>query len=109
MLLVVVASRVHAAIAIALAAAAAGSLEGAAIRDQLRAIGGAPGEVVIAGPEGVARALEILGDGGEVDYEGASVSLDWDEHGDLLRGHIGIWRFTGDERIEDIEAAPYGE
>ncbi len=98
-----------AAIAIALAAEAAGSLDGAAIRDQLRAIGAAPGEAVIAGPEGVARALELLGDGGEVDYDGASVSLDWDEHGDLLRGHVGIWRFTSDERIEDLEAIPYGE
>ena len=98
-----------AAIAIALAAQAAGSLDGAAIRDQLRAIGAAPGETVIAGPEGVARALERLADGGEVDYEGASVSLDWDEHGDLTRGHIGIWRFTRDERIEDLEAVAYGE
>ena len=98
-----------AAIAIALAAEAAGSLEGAAIRDHLRAIGAAPGDAVIAGSEGIARALEILADSGEVDYEGASVSLDWDEHGDLLRGHIGIWRFTSDERIEDLEAVPYGE
>ena len=98
-----------AAIAIALAAQAAGSVDGAAIRDQLRAIGAAPGETVIAGPEGVARALERLADGGEVDYEGASVSLDWDEHGDLLRGHIGIWRFTRDERIEDLDAVAYGE
>ena len=98
-----------AAVAIALAAEAAGSLEGAAIRDKLRAIGAAPGKGVIAGREGVARAIEILRDGGEVDYDGASVSLDWDEHGDLLRGHIGIWRFTSDERIEDLEAEPYGE
>ena len=98
-----------AAIAIALAAEAAGSLDGAAIRDQLRAIGAAPGEVVIAGPEGVARALEVLAGGGEVDYDGAAVSLDWDANGDLLRGHIGIWRFTEDERIEDLEAVSFGE
>ena len=98
-----------AAVAIALAAQAAGSVEGAAIRDSLRAIGGPPGQIVIAGPDGIARALEILGDGGEVDYEGASVPLDWDEHGDLLRGHIGIWRFTEDGRIEDLEAVAYGE
>ena len=98
-----------AAIAIALAVQAAGSLDGTAIRDQLRAIGAAPGETVIAGPEGVARALERLAAGGEVDYEGASVSLDWDEHGDLTRGHIGIWRFTRDERIEDLDAVAYGE
>ena len=41
-----------AAIAIALAAEAAGSLEGAAIRDQLRAIGGAPGRGGDRGPRG---------------------------------------------------------
>ena len=98
-----------AAIAIALAAEAAGSVDGAAIRDQLRAVGAAPGEAVIAGAAGVARALEVLASGGDVDYEGASVSLDWDANGDLLRGHIGIWRFTRDERIEDLEAVAYGE
>ena len=98
-----------AVIAIALAAEAAGSIDGAAIRDQLRAVGAPPGETVIAGAAGVARALEVLAGGGEVDYEGAAVSLDWDEHGDLLRGHIGIWRFTVDERIEDLEAVAFGE
>ncbi len=98
-----------AAIALALAAEAAGSVEGAAIRDSLRAIGGPPGEVAIAGPEGVAAALRLLREGEAVDYEGASVSLDWDEHGDLLRGHIGIWRFTDDARIEDLDAVAYGE
>ena len=98
-----------AAIAIALAAEAAGSLHGAAIRDHLRWVGAAPGETVIAGADGVARALEILASGGEVDYEGAAVSLDWDANGDLLRGHIGIWRFTEDARIEDLEAVAFGE
>ena len=96
-------------VAIALAAQAAGSVEGSAIRDHLRWIGATPGKMVIAGAEGIARALEVLADGGEVDYDGAAVSLDWDEHGDLLRGHIGIWRFTEDERIEDLEAVAYGE
>ena len=102
-------STYDAAIAIALAVEAAGSVDGAAIRDQLRAVGAPPGETVIAGTEGIARALEVLAGGGEVDYDGAAVSLDWDEHGDLLRGHIGIWRFTGGERIDDLEAVAYGE
>ena len=96
-----------ATIAIALAAQAAGSVEGAAIRDQLRAVGGAPGEVVTAGPEGVARALSILRDDGDVDYQGAATSLDWDENGDLRRGYVGVWRFTRDERIEELEAVPF--
>ncbi len=96
-----------ATVALALAAQAAGSLDGAAIRDRLRAVGAGPGIVVTAGPRGVADALRILAGGGEVDYEGAATSLDWDENGDLRRGHVGIWRFTPDERVETVGAEPY--
>ena len=97
-----------ATVALALAAQAAGRLDGAAIRDRLRAVGSSPGTVVNAGPSGVADALRILADGGEIDYEGASGSMDWDENGDLRRGHIGIWRFTEDERIEEVRAVAFG-
>ncbi len=97
-----------AAIALALAAQAAGSTGGAAIRDRLRAVGSAPGTVVTAGPDGVAEALRILAAGGAVDYDGAAATLDWDANGDLRRGHVGVWRFTADGRIEDLEAVPFG-
>ena len=96
-----------ATVVLALAAQAAGRLEGAAIRDRLRAVGSSPGTIVNAGPRGVADALRILADGGEIDYEGASGSMDWDGNGDLRRGHIGIWRFTEDERIEEVEAVAF--
>ncbi len=97
-----------ATVALALAAQAAGRLDGAAIRDRLRAVGASPGTVVHVGPSGIADALRILADGGEVDYEGASGSMDWDGNGDLRRGHIGIWRFTEDERIEEVRAVAFG-
>ena len=93
--------------ALALAAQAAGQLEGAAIRNRLRAIGSGPGIVVSAGPRGIADALRILAGGGAIDYEGASGSMDWDANGDLRRGHVGIWRFTRDERIEEVDAVPF--
>ena len=96
-----------AVVAIALAAEAAGAADGAAIRDRLRAVASAPGERVLAGPDGVAEGLRIVRDGGEVDYEGASSTLDWDANGDLVRGHVGVWRYTADERIEDVEAVPF--
>ena len=90
-----------ATVALALAAEAAGSTDGASIRDRLRAIGAPPGIAVTAGPRGVAAALRALAVGAEIDYEGASGSIDWDDNGDLRSGHIGIWRFTKDERIEE--------
>lgn len=97
-----------AAIALGLAAQAAGSTDGAAIRDRLRAVGSGPGAVVTAGPDGVSEALRILAAGGAVDYEGAAATLDWDARGDLRRGHVGVWRFTADGRIEDLNAVPIG-
>ena len=97
-----------ATIALALAAEAAGSTDGAAIRDQLRRVTDGNGEVAIAGPEGVARALETLASGGEINYEGASTSLDWDESGDLLRGYIGVWRFSEQGDIEEVKVVPFG-
>jgi len=96
-----------ATVALALAAQAAGRMDGIAIRDRLRAVGSSPGAVVNAGPSGVAEALRILATGGEIDYQGASGSMDWDANGDLRRGHIGVWRFTEDERIEEVEAVAF--
>jgi len=96
-----------AAIAVMLAAEAAGSAEGLAIRDELRGVGSAPGERVLPGLEGVADALGVIREGGEVDYEGAANSIDWDANGDLERGYIAIWRFTLDDEIEDVEITPY--
>ena len=96
-----------ATVALALAAQAAGRLDGAAIRDRLREVGSPPGTVVNAGPSSVADALRILADGEEIDYEGASGGMDWDQNGDLRRGHIGIWRFTEDERIEEVRAVAF--
>ena len=96
-----------ATIVLALAAQAAGSVEGAAIRDRLRTVGSGPGAVVTAGADGVAAVLRILSEGGAVDYEGAAATMDWDGNGDLKRGHIGIWRFREDGRIEDIESVHF--
>lgn len=96
-----------ATIALALAAQAANSTDGVAIRDQLRSIGVEPGLPVVAGPEGVARALERLAESGEIIYQGASGTLAWNADGDLAQGHVGIWRFTADGQIQDVEAIPY--
>ncbi|MYB23356.1 MAG: ABC transporter substrate-binding protein [Chloroflexi bacterium] len=98
-----------AAVAFALAAEAAGSTDGAAIRDQLRRIGGAPGQVIVADVGSIRLGLEAARNGEDIDYEGAAQSLEWDENGDLARGFVGIWRFTAQGGIEDTGVIPYGE
>ena len=98
-----------AAIAFALAAEAAGSTDGAAIRDQLRRIGGAPGQVVLADIGSIRLGLEAARNGDDLDYEGAAQSLEWDENGDLARGFVGLWRFTAEGGIEDTGVIPYGD
>ena len=95
-----------AVIAIALAAEAAGSTDGAAIRDQLARIGGPGGEVFIAGAEGVKAALEAIRNGDDINYEGAATSVDWDANGDVPSGFIEIWQFSGDG-LETIESVPF--
>ena len=96
-----------ATIALALAAQAAGSTDGAAIRDQLRRIGSAPGLVAIPDPDNLSDALAAAARGEDIDYQGAAGTLDWDEHGDITHGYIGIWEFTEYGTIIDIEIFEY--
>ena len=96
-----------ATVALALAAQAAGSLDGAAIRDKLRSIGRPPGELVIAEAGSIANGLRILADGGEINYEGAAMPLDWDENGDLAVGFVAVWQFTEAGSIEVIRVVPF--
>ncbi len=96
-----------ATVALALAAQAAGSLEGSAIRDQLRTIGTPPGELVIAEASSIANGLRILADGGAINYEGAAMPLDWDENGDLATGFVAVWQFTPAGTIEVIRTVPF--
>ena len=87
---------------IGLAAAKAGTTtDSAAIRDALRDVANAPGEVVRPGEEGIRRALELIAAGEDVNYEGAAGSVDLDENGDVISGHIEIWKIEGGEIVSE--------
>lgn len=81
---------------IALAAQQAGSADRVAIRDSLRAVANPPGEQV--GPGEFAKALELIEAGEEIDYEGASGSVNFDDAGDVP-GTFGEWAFEGGEIV----------
>ena len=77
---------------IGLAIEKAGSTDRTAIRDALRAIANAPGEIV--GPGDWAKAKALIAAGKDINYEGASGSLDFDAAGDVA-GYIGKFEVQG--------------
>ncbi len=70
------------------------------IRDMLREVANPPGEVVVAGVDGIKKALELLKAGKAINYEGAAGSVDFDKNGDVVTP-IEVWQY--------IEKEPYTE
>jgi ABC-type branched-subunit amino acid transport system substrate-binding protein len=66
---------------LALAIAKAGSTDTVAVRDALRTIATPPGTVV--GPGEFRTALDLIAAGEDINYEGASGSVDFDEYGNV--------------------------
>ena len=86
-----------ATVLIALAAAKAGSTtDSVAIRDALRDVANAPGEVVGPGRDEIARALRLIAQGQDIDYNGAGGNVDLDQNGDVF-GTIEIWQVKDGE------------
>ncbi len=84
-----------AVVLIALAAAKAGTTtDSAAIRDALRDVANPPGEVVGPGVDSIRRALELIKQGKDINYEGAGGSQDFDAKGDVI-STIEIWKIEG--------------
>lgn len=79
---------------LALAIEQAGSTDGTAIRDALHTVANPPGEEILPGDWAKAKAL--IGEGRDVNYEGAAGSQNFDESGDVP-GTFGIWRIEGGE------------
>jgi branched-chain amino acid transport system substrate-binding protein len=68
-------------------------ITGVAIRDRLRKVANPPGEVVGPGAADLKKALQLLEQKQEINYEGAAGSCDFDENGDVMTP-IEIWKFA---------------
>ena len=101
-----VAEAYDAAVAIGVAAQAAGSLDPAAIRDSFRLVAGPPGDPFAIGGEGVGAALATVAEGWDIDLEGVATTLDWNENGDITSGYIGVWTYEGGQIVE-ISVTPF--
>ena len=78
---------------IALAIEKAGTTDRTAVRDALREVANAPGEIV--GPGEWTKAVQLLADGKDINYEGVSGSHEFDDNGDVS-GFIGKFVVDGD-------------
>nr|WP_297460921.1 ABC transporter substrate-binding protein [uncultured Halomonas sp.] len=102
------ASAYDAAIAIGLAAAEAiasgeSQLTGDVLRDHLRPVSNPPGKEITGGSqEAITQAMQMIKDGQDINYAGASGAVDFDEQGDVVTP-IEIWKFTADGEIETVE------
>lgn len=81
-----------------LAAVAAGSSDGEAIAESIVAVTGPGGAKYTF--EQLPQAIEALEEGKDIDYEGASGPIDWDDTGDLSRYIYDISEFKGGKLVK---------
>ena len=81
------------AAALILANVAAGENNGTAIRDQLRRIANPGGTSY--GPGEFLDAVEAVANGEDINYQGASSAVNFDQNGDPASAAYSIWEFAG--------------
>jgi ABC-type branched-subunit amino acid transport system substrate-binding protein len=80
-----------------LGAVAAGSNQGPAIQAKLRDASGPPGKPVTF--EDLPKAVKLLRQGKDIDYQGASGPIDFDSQGDPTVGTFDVFRYGSDGRF----------
>jgi PGF-CTERM protein len=88
-----------AAAVVALAIEKAGNATGTAIRDALRDVANSPGEEVTD----IGEALRLIREGKDINYQGASGEINFDENGDVS-GSYCVWSIGDDGSIALGEA-----
>jgi len=85
-----------------LANAAAGENSGSAVRDQMRRVANPSGMEVT--PDNFVEGIEAAANGDDVNYQGASSAVNFNEAGDPASAAYAIWTFAGtDEQTTNTE------
>ncbi|KAF5422707.1 MAG: branched-chain amino acid transport system substrate-binding protein [Candidatus Methanocomedens sp.] len=85
-----------AAAVIALAIEKAGSANGTAIRDNIRAVANPPGVEVTD----IAEGLRLIREGTDINYQGASGDVNFDENGDITTAYYAKWQVADNGSVE---------
>ena len=94
-----------AVVLMALAMAKGGTATRQAVHDNLRRVANAPGIKVDA--RNLAKALQLIKEGKEIDYDGVSGSCDFDKYGDVP-GSFEVWKFSKGS-IETVKYITVGQ
>jgi ABC-type branched-subunit amino acid transport system substrate-binding protein len=92
---------------LALAAAAAGSSDPAAIAENLQAVTGPPGDKYTF--ETLQEALDAAANGDDIDFEGASSPINLDDAGDPTSYNYGTWSYTDGKLVDSDTVIRYGQ
>ena len=81
----------------------ADELTGPAVSEQIREVANPSGEVIQ--PDSLADGLEMAENGDEIQYQGASSTVEFDENGDPVISTFEVFEFNEDgyEVIDEIE------
>jgi branched-chain amino acid transport system substrate-binding protein/neutral amino acid transport system substrate-binding protein len=88
---------------LAIAAESAQSTSGAVIKDHIRRVANPPGQAVTD----VCEALSLVRQGKEINYQGASSTLDLDAQGDVV-GSYDIWTIADDGKLKNLGSITIG-
>jgi ABC-type branched-subunit amino acid transport system substrate-binding protein len=88
------------------AAEAGGATDGASLATALRSVSSGPGETVEPGIEGLAKGLQLIADGQDIDYSGWASSTDFDANGDVLQGSIQLWEIADGKPVDVGDPLP---
>ena len=92
-----------AVILIALAAAAGGSSDSASIAENLQAVSKGGTKYTF---ENLSEAVAAAAAGEDIDYEGASGPIDFDDAGDPTSANYSIWSYTDGKEVGTGEVIP---
>ena len=75
------------------------TVTGAQIRDALWKLNDPNGEEILAGPDGIAKAIPLIKAGMPINYNGISGPLDWDQNAFVL-GAMAHWKITNSHFVD---------
>ena len=75
------------------------TVTGAQIRDTLWKLNDPNGEEILAGPDGIAKAIPLIKAGMPINYNGISGPIDWDQNAFVL-GAMAHWKITNGHYVD---------